>query len=402
MRMREMIPGLLALCFLGMIAVTAPAQATPPLGEGNGFFAALHDGEGHVDFRYRFEYVDQDGLSESAQVSTLRTAVSYQTMQYRDFDYYVELTNVADVWSADQNPADTPVVSDPLISRVNQSWLRWSHEDGSVIGGRQELLYDNVRFVGNVGWRQTHQVFDAIRADWTFADKLDVRYTFIGQVHRINGSMDELAGHAVNAGFDLENLGRISGYAYMWDFKAASNYSRSTNTFGGFWTGAYDVSETFGLDWRAEYAIQKDAYDNPNTVDESYMHFMVGGGIELINVKVGFEQLSGTVGEGRFETEFATKHAWNGWADKFLSTPDAGLNDLYVSAGGKWEKIGYTFVWHSFDAVDTDDAYGTEVDAQATYKFDWGQLVGLKAAFYSADTWATDTTKMWAFTTFTF
>jgi hypothetical protein len=407
MRMREIFRGLLALTIISLITAASPAPAQTPLGAADGFFAALHDGEGHVAFRYRFEYVDQEGLDETALASTLRTAVSYQTMQYRKLDFYVEMTNVADVGSGPYSiPGDPatqyPVVTDPLISRVNQSFLRWSHEDGALKGGRQELVYDNWRFVGNVVWRQNHQVFDAMRADWTFADRLDLRYTFIGQVHRITGAEQDLYGHAVNAAFDLEKLGQLAAYAYMWDFDVAKTLN--TNTFGGFWAGKHQFDEDSGLKlkWRAEYAMQQDAFDNPNTVEESYMHFMAGLGVPVIGVGAGYEQLGGTIGEGQFTTTFATGHKFNGWADKFLNTPDAGLNDLYVSAGGQWEKLAYVATYHTFSAVDGDAEYGTEVDAQVSYKFDWGQTLALKGAFYSADTWATDTTKMWVFTTFTF
>jgi hypothetical protein len=409
MRMREIFRGLLALTTLSLIAGATPASAQAPLGEADGFFAALHDGEGHVAFRYRFEYVDQDGLDEQAMASTLRTAIGYQTLQYRKLDFYIEMTNVADVGSGPYTrpgdalpPEKYPVVADPLISRVNQSFLRWSNEYGAVKGGRQELVYDNWRFVGNVVWRQNHQVFDALRADWQFAERLDLRYTFIGQVHRITGLEQDLYGHAVNAGFDLEKLGQLAAYAYLWDFDQA--LALNTTTFGGFWTGKYELNADngLGLKWRAEYAMQQDAFDNPNTVEENYMHFMAGVGVPVIGVSAGYEQLGGTIGEGQFTTTFATGHKFNGWADQFLTTPDAGLNDLYVSAGGKWEKLAYVGTYHVFTAVDGDDDYGTEVDAQVSYKFDWGQSLALKGAFYSADTWATDTTKMWVFTTFTF
>src|SRR3546814_3361296 len=36
-----------------------------------------------------------------------------------------------------------------------------------------------------------------------------------------------------------------------------------------------------------------------------------------------------------FQTPLATLHAFNGWADRFLSTPGNGLEDIYVGVGGK-------------------------------------------------------------------
>ena len=419
MRMREIYRGLLALTLTGLIASAVPALAQAPLGEADSFLAALHDGDGSIAFRYRFEYVDQEGLSEQSLASTLRTALRYQTMQYWKLDYFIEMTNVADVGRVpSRSPGDPatqyPFVIDPLISRVNQSWLRWSDEDGSAKGGRQELVYDNARFVGNVGWRQTHQVFDSIRLDWEFFDRLDVRYTFIGQVHRITGLEQDLIGNAVNAGFDLGNFGSLGAYAYMWDFDSAA--ALSTNTFGGFWAGKYNLNEgKYGLRWRAEYAVQQDGYDNQSSIDANYMHFMAGFGAKVIGINVGLEQLSGSAADGRFTTTFATGHKFNGWADRFLATPTDGLADLYVSLDGEWQKLAYVATWHKFDAESTDIAYGTEIDAQVTYRFSWNQLLGLKGAFYAGDDQAADpantattqllaydATKMWVFTTFTF
>lgn len=86
MRTREIYRGLLALTLIGLIAAAAPASAQAPLGEADSFLAALHDGDGSVAFRYRFEYVDQENLIEQSLASTLRTALRYQTMQYWKLD----------------------------------------------------------------------------------------------------------------------------------------------------------------------------------------------------------------------------------------------------------------------------------------------------------------------------
>jgi hypothetical protein len=427
MRVRRIYPGLLALTLIGLIASATPALAQAPLGEADGFLAAVHDGDGSVAFRYRFEFVDSELLPEQALASTLRTALRYQTMQYKKLDFFIEMTNVADVGSGpytkpgDELPPEKyPAVADPWISRVNQSWLRWSHDDGAAVGGRQNLVYDNARFVGNVGWRQTHQVYDSFRLDWTFFDKLDLRYTYIGQVHRVTGGEQDLIGNAVNAGFDLQKFGQLGAYAYMWDFASdpgavVDPVVLSTNTFGGFWTGKYKVSEDkYYLKWRGEYAVQQDAYDNPNSVDANYMHFMGALGMKYLGVNVGYEQLSGSAEDGRFTTTFATLHKFNGWADRFLATPVEGLTDLYVGLGGKWEKLGYKAVWHKFDAESASIALGSEIDAEVSYKFDWGQMLALKGAFYTGDDQASDSTnpttqllandvtKMWVYTTFTF
>ena len=49
----------------------------------------------------------------------------------------------------------------------------------------------------------------------------------------------------------------------------------------------------------------------------------------------GYELLGSDDGKVAFNTPLATKHKFNGWADKFLGTPKEGLEDVYLTAKGK-------------------------------------------------------------------
>src|SRR3546814_11261136 len=53
-----------------------------------------------------------------------------------------------------------------------------------------------------------------------------------------------------------------------------------------------------------------------------------------IVLKGGYEVLGGDDGTGNraFQTPLATKHAFQGWADVFLTTPADGIEDAYVGA----------------------------------------------------------------------
>ncbi len=69
--------------------------------------------------------------------------------------------------------------------------------------------------------------------------------------------------------------------------------------------------------------------------------------------------------------------------------------------------------WHNFEAESSNlagatVAYGTEIDAQVSYKTSWKQLFAAKAALYTADDeaplggLASDVTKVWFWTSFNF
>ena len=56
------------------------------------------------------------------------------------------------------------VVADPEGAEVNQYGLRYDGVPGlAATLGRSKLILDNARWVGNVGWRQNEQTFDAVR-----------------------------------------------------------------------------------------------------------------------------------------------------------------------------------------------------------------------------------------------
>ena len=54
----------------------------------------------------------------------------------------------------------------PLRFHQGDDFFEPSHH----IAGLQEILIDNHRFVGNVGWRQNHQSFEAARVTWDLTE----------------------------------------------------------------------------------------------------------------------------------------------------------------------------------------------------------------------------------------
>jgi len=95
---------------------------------------------------------------------------------------------------------------------------------------------------------------------------------------------------------------------------------------------------------------------------------------------------NGTVG---FATPLATLHVFDGWAEKFLTTPTDGIKDLYGSLGWNGKKLlgldslTASVVCHQFDAERVSTNYGSEWDMVASGK--WHHFAGLlKYADYSA------------------
>ncbi|HBJ39597.1 MAG TPA: hypothetical protein DDZ20_02130, partial [Hyphomonas sp.] len=89
-----------------------------------------------------------------------------------------------------------------------------------------------------------------------------------------------------------------------------------------------------------------------------------------------------------------------GWADKFLTTPTTGVEDIYAKAAyqvgdvGPFSGVALTAVYHDFSADVGGADYGSELDLAASAK--WDKIgITLKYADYSADDFATNTSKFW-------
>jgi len=92
----------------------------------------------------------------------------------------------------------------------------------------------------------------------------------------------------------------------------------------------------------------------------------------------------------------ATLHAFNGWADKFLVTPGAGLDDVFIGAKGKLGKWNWNMLYHDFSAQSGSADFGTEFDVSIARKFKENFGILFKAASFDTDSPAYgDTTKIW-------
>ena len=96
-----------------------------------------------------------------------------------------------------------------------------------------------------------------------------------------------------------------------------------------------------------------------------------------------------------FRTPIATLHKWQGWTDKFLVTPNDGVQDRWVAAGAKLGRANVTLVYHDFRADEGGADYGSEVGMSLTYPIRDNLDLLVKASRYSAESHATDTTKFW-------
>ena len=404
-----------ALALVMTLAMTpAVAQDT----EAQSLADAIKSGDATVGFRYRYEYVSDDnpGLTDdTAHASTLRLRMNYRTAPYRkltafgEFDYIGEiLLNDFNNLSGDPGRSDYPVVADPKGPDLNQLYLDYDpNENTKIRAGRQRILLDNQRFVGGVGWRQNEQTYDGVTLNMKAGGNTEFKYSFINQVRRITGSAvssgrHRVDAHLLNAKVNLGSDWDVTPYYYLLDYQDPGqnnppNGNLSSGTFGVRATGDVSVgSNTFAV--VGEFARQTDIGDNPVSYDASYLHLTATYALKNgVSLGLGFESLGGdsVVQGASFRTPLATLHAFQGWADKFLTTPGAGVEDLYLTVKGKAGKWNLTGVYHDFSAEASSADWGTEFDISAARPLNDQIGLLLKAAFYDADQHSADTTKFW-------
>ena len=227
-------------------------------------------------------------------------------------------------------------------------------EDWKFRVGRQRILLDNQRFVGGVGWRQNEQTYDALALSSSAIAKTALTYAYVGQVRRIFGQ-NSAAGkwnvdtHLLNAKVTINDSWSVTPYYYYIDNQDAA--ATSTGTLGARFAGNLKVGEgKIGL--VAELATQSDAGDNPASYDADYAHLSALWSMDSgLSLGLAFESL-GTDSSTfeSFRTPLATLHAFQGWADVFLTTPAAGIEDLYLTAKFKAGNWNLTGVYHDFSA----------------------------------------------------
>ncbi|MCP4001949.1 MAG: alginate export family protein [Gammaproteobacteria bacterium] len=367
-----------SLASAGLIAATLAMPASAA-NVGTDIADAFKNGQFNVDFRYRYEFVDQDSFADDANASTLRTRLVFKSAEYKDFFVTINMDDVRTIGNGNYNSTRNgktgyPVVADPKGTDLNLASVTYTGLDGgTIVAGRQRIIRGNSRFIGNVGWRQNEQTYDAATIDYAVTDKLQVFYGYVGEVKRIFGPDEGTPAaswnsdsHLINASYVFSPLFNLSAYAYLLDFDEAP--ASSSETYGIRLDGKGDFSDDLSFTYALEYADQGDYKDNPADYSESYYLLEAGLGMGIFGATAGYEVLSGD-GTDSFQTPLATLHKFNGLADQFLTTPVGGLEDMYLKATAKALGGSFMVVYHDFSQETGSADYGSEIDFIAKWKF---------------------------------
>ena len=402
MRKQVLLLAAAAGAALGM-GGTAQAKAGDPVTIGDG--VTLDPIIGGV---LRYEMVDQDDIGLDADALTIGMVMGAE-LKAAGFSFLAEaegtlalVDNYNDTIAGNNGYLGAEpysVVADPESVELNRLQVGYSGKAGSLTVGRQRVVLGNARFVGNVGWRQNEQTFDAVRATAKFGPAY-VDATYSNSQRTIFGSEADIR-TAFDGDFVFVNAGvkaagvEVTGFAYLLDYDIDEpTVGVSSQTYGAIATGVLPVGPKVKLSFLASYAKQSDYGDNPVDYSADYINAELGTAIAGVSIKGGYEKLGSDDGVKGFATPMATMHAFNGFADLFLNTPNTGIEDYYGSLGYAFKGVKAGVTYHKFESDVGGLDYGQEWDATLGFTLG-GYPFLVKYANYDAEDFGTDTEKLW-------
>ena len=428
-----------ALGALGAAALLSGTAQARNIGQE--LLDAAVGGKVDLTLRSRFEHVDDKGVDD-AEAFTLRSVLGYETGRFYGFGVYGSAVDVTAFGGQAYNSTvngktDRAVVADPETTEVSQVYVSYQVPPGgygadpnhylegtNLRYGRQQITFQNHRWIGNVVWRQKFQMYDGGRVNYK-SDQFGVDFNY-AYIYNVNQIFTERSGnradwgmnsHLINLDLDLGHWtplpAHLVGYALLFDYNNGSPVGRirpnggtlqnqassrnSNKTFGVRLNGKYPFAPERGpnamtLVYTGEYAHQSDYADGSGVIDADYIFGQLGFEWFGLHISGAYELLGGD-GQYALQTPFATLHGHNGWADQFLTTPAQGLQDVWLQVGyntpASWGpalgNIKILSRYHDFNSDQGSIHYGREFDIQATKAVTQHLSFLIKYANYWAD-----------------
>ncbi|MCU4157518.1 hypothetical protein J1N10_16185 [Carboxylicivirga sp. A043] len=268
---------------------------------------------------------------------------------------------------------------------LHQAWAEWFiNQTFSVKAGRQQLVYDDHRMLGSVGWAQQARSHDV--AVFKYTGSLNVHFGLAYNNSTLNSNvyigpdyykrMQYLWLNREGDSYSASLLFMSVGRPYFKDAPVNTDQGvRCTRT-----AGTHIKTQLAGVKLAGNFYYQfgEDVAGNDVSAFNISVDATAALG-ETFNVGGGYELLSGTdqVGADKnnsFNPFFGTNHKFNGLMDYFYvgnHIDNVGLHDIYAKANFKPGKVKFNAALHFFSAhgevASGNQGLGTEVDLFCGY-----------------------------------
>ena len=387
---------LLALAGVSARAFAASARAAE---------APTHTGQLLLEARTRYELYDPDG--PDAEAVTTRLRLGWRQPLAKSLTALIEMEAVGalvdDYADGVHAKPGKATIADPETVELNRAALEW--RPSAALGvdvGRQRIILGNARFVGNSGWRQNEQTFDAVKLTAKPAKTVTLTYAYADRVRRPLGrksSQGVWRGdvHMLQADADLGVIGKGTAYAFLLDFDNAP--TQSSKTFGARLAGAHVLRPGLSGTWELEHAHQVDWKSNPRNFSLDYDAASLGLKTARSAISANLERLQGD-GVSAFQTPLASLHGFQGLSDVIGATPAKGVRDVFLrgtTTFGVKQPLTLTGEAHDFDTTVGSQNLGREIDAVVSTPVAKGWTFELGVArFETQSPTYPDATRAWA------
>jgi hypothetical protein len=384
--------------------------------------------DGQIRARGELDNKDFNSDNSLRESSGLRTRLGLSINKIENTKIYIQLQDSRGFGD------NSGALDNDINLGVHQAYVRFKDPWDKGISaqvGRFEMKYGRERIIGVVGWSDVGRTFDGILFNY------DHRY--------------------VDADFFIVELSRHEYFAYLGDRRntlfgfytqwlnkhfhvfALYNWDRFSDPGSDYlkrWTlgSHYNRTTSGGLDINLDFAYQLgdvvSRYRFGEVQDISAYMFATEFGYTFKSdikphIAAGLDMASGNeIGETDKEKKYSdlyyTGHAFRGYMDLFVSTPEQGLMDIFLRTSIQpHAKIGlaldfhhfktmedYTFLYYVNGATYTDEstALGQEFDFTAKAKvYDGLMLQAGASLFFPSDDWKGDDADMgaWFYTMLT-
>jgi hypothetical protein len=414
-----------ALLTFSVASHFAMASVTQDFEDALNFYQYGKNGAVKFDLNTRYENVNQkevrlpplngkpladDKQPDTANAVTTRLRLGLLSPVFYGLQGYAEYQGVyamdSNYNSTRNGKSEYSVINDPYESELDQLWISYTGLPDTLIkGGRQVILMDDQRFIGNVGWRQLQQTFDSVMLvhNNQQISGLTVSAGYIGRVKTTNASTEGLSAPILNVNYKVGDYGNMVGYGYLMDYSDQDVYYKSNQTYGLRFTNyqkpgdSFKLSDHYGLLYTAEWSIQSSYQNSPKEYTANRYNLMGGFTAHMFSFQGAMEQLDGSGKYKTFNTPLGTNFAFQGWADQFLVTPDNGIRDIFGTVTSSLNRgdVSFVGVYHDFYDDTGNIHYGKEWDFSVAKKIGKHYSLLARYAYYSADHFSTDTQKIW-------
>lgn len=365
--------------------------------------------EHNVDWSARARVADFYG-EERARAASLLVRLNVETQWSEYLSSHVQVDNVSRGFKGEHSDGvdlnGKPLIPDAGGLDANQAYLAIKLDSLSFKLGRQQINWDDQRFIGGNGFWQNEQTFDALLANIKLFSNSQVSYAYIGNVNRIFGddadkqvSSNGGAYGADAASRPVNLLGDHKHHTHIarlnineWDYSEWVVYGyvmdnitaprSSNNTVGAHYTFTYKM-DAIKYRLKLESALQKQP-ELSNSPLLPYYLLDASLGINRFDVIARYEIVSRKE-NANFIMPLGSSHDFQGASSQIQNFMGQGLKD--ASLGLTWRATPFKIEtqYHRFNAYTSNEYLGQELDITLSYKPSRKHVVSFLVAYFKPE-----------------